>query len=291
MGLGLGPVIYSINASIAKVTSKTPSRRKSDDFIETLTELHQCNTSNSDASNSNDFGNNNLLYTVDPKNQIVLLTPQSPATPVTPDTIIVASTLENVLEATSMNHSCGLFDLTDNTLSQGVSNINSSENNPNLFTNASNSRHKTVRAEGEVNYLTSVAKKQKLYDDVVKQQRYELEDLVGLHIDRVDRTNTTPTILPWKVISIHTQANNYAMHKLCTLKGILSVSYGVQDLLDLRNSEFADLRNVDATALPTIAFTQACKEYLSVEINSIAEPCNCNRKCATESCPCKVKSV
>ncbi|CAF3273316.1 unnamed protein product [Rotaria socialis] len=314
---GLGPVVYSINTSIAKMTSKTPyevvfgqasrsnfemwkiisesgvedEENLPDDFIEALTELHQCDTSNSDTSNSNDFGKNNQLHVIDANNQLLLRTPQSPASSCIPDTIIVANTLEKILEVISMNCSRSLFDLAYNALSQDVSNINNSENNPNLITNTPNSRHKTIRDEAEVNYLKSIAKKQKLYDDVVKQQKYELGDLVGLHIDRVDRTNTTPKILPCKVIFIHTSANNYAMYKLCTLKGILSVSYGVQDLLDLRNSDFADLRHVDATALPTIAFTQACKEYLSVGINPIAEACNCNGKCATKYCPCKAKRV
>lgn len=157
--------------------------------------------------------------------------------------------------------------------------------------NTSEPRHKKIRAEATTNYLTSIAKRQKLYDDVVKQQRYAIGDIVGLQIDRVDRTNTTPKILPCKVIAIQSLPNDIQMYKLCTLKGTLSVMYGVQDLLDLKNSDYADLRNVDATALPTIAFTQACKDYGFTGSNSIAEACNCNGKCATKACPCKAKNV
>ncbi|CAF5174241.1 unnamed protein product, partial [Rotaria magnacalcarata] len=81
------------------------------------------------------------------------------------------------------------------------------------------------------------------------------------------------------------------MYKLCTVKGVLSVFYGVQVLLDLRKCDFADLRTVDPASLPTIAFTQACKEYVTTGINPVAEICHCNGKCATKSCPCKAKDV
>jgi hypothetical protein len=165
------------------------------------------------------------------------------------------------------------------------------ENVSNSSAHASDNRHKRIRDEAEADYLKSVGKRQKLYDNAVKQQLYELGDLVGLQIDRVDRTNTTPKILPCKVISVHSSTNDCVMYKLCTLKGILSVLYGVQDLLDLRKCNFAELRSVDPTVLPTIAFTQACKEYVSEGINSVAEACHCSGKCATKSCPCKANDV
>lgn len=168
---------------------------------------------------------------------------------------------------------------------------NNNEDVSSSSTYAPDSRHKTIRDEAEVNYLKSVAKRQKIYDNAVKEQKYVLGDLVGLQIDRVDRTNTTPKILPCKVISIHSSSNDCMMYKLCTVKGVLSVFYGVQALLDLRKCDFADLRTVDPTSLPTIAFTQACKEYVTTGINPVAEICHCNGKCATKSCPCKAKDV
>jgi hypothetical protein len=38
-------------------------------------------------------------------------------------------------------------------------------------------------------------------------------------------------------------------------------------------------------------FTQACKEYVLVGINLVAQACNCNGKCLTKSCPCRAKDV
>ena len=73
------------------------------------------------------------------------------------------------------------------------------------------------------------------------------------------------------------------MYKLCTMKGVLPILYGVQDLVDLRKCDFANLRSIDATNLPIMTFTQACKEYISAGTNSVVEAWNCSGKCATKS--------
>ncbi|CAF1616251.1 unnamed protein product [Adineta ricciae] len=98
----------------------------------------------------------------------------------------------------------------------------------------------SVRDEAEADYLKSIAKRQKLYDNAIKEQKYELGDLVGLQIDRVDRTNTTPKILPCKVIAMESSSNDY-----------------------LRRCDFADLRSIDPTNLSIMAFMQTCKDYVS----------------------------
>ena len=169
---------------------------------------------------------------------------------------------------------------------------NNSDNIPNTSDNTTNHRHEITK-EVKADYLKSIAKRQKLHDDAMKQQQqqYDLGDLVGIHMDRVDGTDTTPGTLPCKVVSVHSSPNDYVMYKVCALKGVLSTSYDAQDLLDLRHCDFADLRGVDPITLPTITFTEACKEYVSVGINPVVEACNCNGKCATKSCPCKAKHV
>ena len=172
-----------------------------------------------------------------------------------------------------------------------ISITNNDENAERFSSDTSHNRHKRARDEAEADYLKSIAKRQKLYDNAVKQQQYEVGALVGLQIDRVDRTNTTPKILPCKVIFIHSSSNDCIMYKLCTMKGVLSILYGVQDLLDLRKCDFADLRSVDPTKLPIMTFTQACKEYVSEGTNSVVEACNCSGKCATKSCPCKARDI
>ncbi|CAF1383357.1 unnamed protein product [Adineta ricciae] len=94
-----------------------------------------------------------------------------------------------------------------------------------------------------------------------------------------------PKILPCKVVSVRSSSNNDLLYQLYTLRGVLSISYGVQDLLDLTKCDFADLRAVEPTTLPTMTFIQACKEYISVGALNLAEACNCSGKCATKACP------
>ncbi|CAF1669772.1 unnamed protein product, partial [Didymodactylos carnosus] len=123
-------------------------------------------------------------------------------------------------------------------------------------------RHKRIRAEAEDTYLKTISKRQKIFDDAMKQPKYNMGDLVGLKIDKVDRTNTTPKILPCKVVSIQSSSDENVTYKLCTIQGILSNRYTAPDLLDLNKCGFEDLRSIDSTLLPTITFIQACKEYV-----------------------------
>ena len=169
---------------------------------------------------------------------------------------------------------------------------NDSDNIPNTSDDTANHGHEIIRGV-KANDLKSIAKRQKLHDDALKkqQQQHDLGDLVGIYIDRADGTNTTRGILPCKIVSVHSLPNENVMYKVCALKGVLSTPYDAQDLLDLRECDFADLRGVDPTTLSTITFTEACKEYVLVGINSVATACNCNGKCATKSCPCKAKNV
>ena len=172
-----------------------------------------------------------------------------------------------------------------------ISIMNNDENVKRLSSDTPNNRHNRVRDKAEADYLKSIAKRQKLYDNAVKQQEDNVEDLVGLQIERVDRTHTTPKILPCKVVSFHSSSNGCVMYNLCTMKCLLSILYHVQDLLDLRKCDFTDLRSVDPTNLPIMAFTQTCKEYVSAGTNSVVEACNCSGKCATKSCPCKARDT
>ncbi|CAF4610674.1 unnamed protein product, partial [Didymodactylos carnosus] len=135
---------------------------------------------------------------------------------------------------------------------------------------------------GETSNLKSIAKRQKIYDDALRKEQYQLGDIVGLKIDKVDRTNTTPRILPCKVVSIQSASDDTVLYKVCTLTGVLSVAFSIHDLLDLSKCNFADLRAVDYKCLPVVTFIQACKGYASTGGNTIAEACNCKRDCATK---------
>ncbi|CAF2139240.1 unnamed protein product [Rotaria magnacalcarata] len=123
--------------------------------------------------------------------------------------------------------------------------------------------HTQIRAEAEVSYMANIAKRQKLFNDVVHQNEYKVGDLVGLKIDKVDRTNVTPRVLPCKIISVQVASNDMDTYQLCTTTAILFSRFQVLDLLNLSKCNFRDLRDVDSTTLPTMTFIQACKAYVS----------------------------
>ncbi|CAF1475533.1 unnamed protein product, partial [Didymodactylos carnosus] len=154
-------------------------------------------------------------------------------------------------------------------------------------------RHKRVRDEAEENYLKTIEKRQKLYDAATQRSAYVIGDLVGLKIDRVDRTNVTAKILPCKIMSIQISSNDTNMYRLCAKTCILSTSYQIQDLSDLTKCNFNDLRTVDPSTLPTKTFIQVCQEYMCISsgVDISAEACHCKGQCATKHCSCKAKKV
>ncbi|CAF4594993.1 unnamed protein product, partial [Didymodactylos carnosus] len=68
-------------------------------------------------------------------------------------------------------------------------------------------RHKRVREEAEDEYLKVATKRQRIYDESHRLKEYKVGDIVGLKIDKVDRSNVTPTVLPCKVVSIQSTTN------------------------------------------------------------------------------------
>ncbi len=94
-------------------------------------------------------------------------------------------------------------------------------------------------------------------------------------IDKVDRTNTTPKILPCKVISIQSSSDNINTYCLCTTKCVISSKYYGNDLINLRKCNFSELRAIDSETLATQTFIQACKDYVNSGLNPMVEACVC----------------
>ncbi|CAF0877942.1 unnamed protein product [Didymodactylos carnosus] len=119
--------------------------------------------------------------------------------------------------------------------------------------------------------MATIAKRQKLFDDALRLQKYKVGDLVGLKIDKVDRTNVTPKVLPCKIISVQASSNGMEMYQLCTTKAILDKRFQGLDLLDLTKCDFRDLRDIDSTALPMTTFIRASKDYASAGLMTPVE--------------------
>ena len=107
--------------------------------------------------------------------------------------------------------------------------------------------------------MVNIAKQEKLFDNAFRKHEYKIGDLVGLKIDKVDRTNITPKVLPCKVISIESSADQLHTYRLCTIICPISSPFQAMHLLDLSKWKFRDLREIDSANLPTMTFIQACK--------------------------------
>ena len=80
--------------------------------------------------------------------------------------------------------------------------------------------------------MANIAKQEKLFHNALRNE-YKIGDLVGLKIDKVDRTNVTPKVLPCKVISVQSSADQLHTYQLCTTTCIISSWFQALDLLDL----------------------------------------------------------
>ena len=127
-------------------------------------------------------------------------------------------------------------------------------------------RHKRIRNEAEEAYIKTIAKREKLYDDAQHLRQFQIGELVGLRIDKVNRTNTKPKILPCKVISIQSSSDNINTYCFCTTKCILTSKHYANDLIDLRKCSFSELYTIDSQTSSTQTFIQAVKIMLTVDL-------------------------
>ena len=148
-----------------------------------------------------------------------------------------------------------------------------------------NDRHRRVREEAEQSYLKNAQSQLAKYNtnSAMRQRTYVIGDIVGLKFSDVDRTNTSSTILPCKIIDKYTK-NDETLYTVATQNGIIKERFDQMALLDLTTANFASLRAMDTDQLPTISFIQASQIYTNFK--SI-ETCKCSGNCSTNRCCCK----
>lgn len=122
-----------------------------------------------------------------------------------------------------------------------------------------------------------------------KQKHFQIGDIVGVKIAKVDRSNTAPSILPCKIIRIASNPNNHQnKFYLASPDGIISNAFTTTDLIDLTQTTSTELRDIDHTNLPEITIIQASHAYTKYRtINA----CKCNKDCTNGRCPCKKRGI
>jgi hypothetical protein len=149
----------------------------------------------------------------------------------------------------------------------------------------SNDRHQQVRDEAEQSYLKNAQSQLIKYKNSAAKRRrkYVISDIDGLKVSDVDRTNTSSTILPCKIVDKYSK-NDEFMHIVATQNGILKEHFESTAFLDLTSANFASLRSTNTDDLPTITFIQASQIYTNFKST---ETCKCSGDCNTNRCCCK----
>ncbi|CAF1449868.1 unnamed protein product, partial [Rotaria sordida] len=87
----------------------------------------------------------------------------------------------------------------------------------------------------EKNYIRAAECQLKNYQSgLKKQKKFQMNDIVGLKISEVDRSNTSPSILPCKIIDVSYKDESCGLqYKLATLHGKITDWFSSLDLIDL----------------------------------------------------------
>ncbi|CAF4532074.1 unnamed protein product [Rotaria socialis] len=108
-------------------------------------------------------------------------------------------------------------------------------------------------------------------------------DFVGLRIDKVDRTNTNPKLLPCVII-----AKEEEKEKLACVHRVINQWWTFTSLVGLFTvpHELTHLKLEDLQEIPMIT---ASKLYVRGAVNGIC--CSCKGGCKTKQCACKRNQV
>ncbi|CAF4649859.1 unnamed protein product, partial [Rotaria socialis] len=116
----------------------------------------------------------------------------------------------------------------------------------------STTSHKRIRDEAEKCYINTAERQLNKYNRGLKKQKlYQINDIVGLKIADVDRTNTSASTLPCKIIQIIEKDDSSTMfYQVATLDGIIKELFLSIAFVDLSQTVAADLRQLITTNLP-----------------------------------------
>ncbi|CAF1472481.1 unnamed protein product [Adineta steineri] len=153
-----------------------------------------------------------------------------------------------------------------------------------------NTPHKRIREEAEICYLQTAERQLNNYNRALKKQKiYQINDIVGLKIANVDRSNMAPSILPCRVIQVLASEESLnTTYKVATFYGVISDSFSSSDFTDLSQTVSAELRQLDIKTLSSISFIQASQKLTHYKSNQV---CKCVVTCDTNRCPCKKQSI
>ncbi|CAF0978657.1 unnamed protein product [Rotaria sordida] len=145
--------------------------------------------------------------------------------------------------------------------------------------------HTAIRTKAADVYLARATRQQHAHKVHLQSlwERCNVGDFVGLKIDKVDRTNTDPKLLPCMIIE--KEADRM---KLACVHGIINKWFTVDVLVGL-SAVPHELVNLQLNGLPEISMITASKLYVRGGVNGVC--CSCKGGCKTKQCACKKNQV
>jgi hypothetical protein len=150
---------------------------------------------------------------------------------------------------------------------------------------STNVRHSEIRKRATRTYLSNANKRIKAHEDAIKDRSFKcsIGDYVGIKIDKVDRTNIDPKILPAKVMEkkdgkIKVASEFGIINQWWALDSVVSLSTVPENLVKLQGSD-----------LPEISLITAAKLYVRGGVDGVC--CSCKSSCKTKQCPCRKKNI
>ena len=116
-------------------------------------------------------------------------------------------------------------------------------------------------------------------------------DTVGERVPEIDRTNTSMKIMKLRPCKVLENTNN--RFRLYSPSGMLNTTFAHTDIIDMRNRDFQQLRDLDPNTLDKVAFTKAARDNYGFlrKTNAAGDGrtlCNCKKgKCNTNRCSCR----
>ena len=147
------------------------------------------------------------------------------------------------------------------------------------------SRHSKIRKRATETYLSNARKKIKMHEQFIEDlsEKCNIGDYIGIKIDKVDRTNADPKILPSVVIE---KKQNKV--KVACEHGVINQWWSVDSVVQLSTVP-ETLVNLETSKLKEISFITASKCFIRGGVNGAT--CSCKGGCRTKQCACRRKNV
>ncbi|CAF1494586.1 unnamed protein product [Didymodactylos carnosus] len=151
-------------------------------------------------------------------------------------------------------------------------------------------RHDLIHKRATDNYLKTANKKMKAHDNYLDNlsHKFNVNDCVGVTIHEADRTNADAKFLPCLIVE-KISKNNSVIFRLTCQYGILTNTFSVGEVIDLKSACPKPLKETDVEDLENITFIEACKLFVRGSVSR--STCDCKTKCATKKCPCRKAAV